>query len=112
MRRIDQWHRLHRIQPPVALRVVASPIGGDWLVRTDGWRLPEHFKVVYPSLEAAQRAADDMLINYEPHDCRQGAAGRGCRSRRSPRVARAPGVTALPDKAVLRPARVMNLLIC
>lgn len=69
MKRIDEWQRLHRTPTPVRLRACASPINDDWFVRTDGWRLPEHFPVVYPSLEEAQRAADDMLTNYEPHDC-------------------------------------------
>jgi hypothetical protein len=52
VKRIDQWHRLHRTQPPVTLGVVASPISGDWLVRVDGWEFPEQFPLLYPSLEA------------------------------------------------------------
>jgi hypothetical protein len=74
--RIDQWHRLHRTPAPVTLCVVASPVtDGDWLVRTHGWDLPQHTPVLYESLEAAQRAADDVLINYRPHDCRLQGCG-------------------------------------
>jgi hypothetical protein len=75
VKRLEEWGRLHRTQPPVTLRVVASPISGDWLVRGDGWEFPEHFPLLYDSLEAAQRAADDVLINYLPHDCRHGGCG-------------------------------------
>jgi hypothetical protein len=71
VKRVDEWHRLHRTNPPVTLRVVESPIAGDWLVRVDGWDFPEHFPLLYDSLEAAQQAADDVLINYQPHACRQ-----------------------------------------
>ena len=66
---LQQWRRLHRLQRPVALRVVASPISTDWIVRVDGWDLPEQFPLLYTSLEAAQRAADGVLINHLPHDC-------------------------------------------
>ena len=62
---------MHRTDPPVTLRVVESPISGDWLVRVEGWDVPEHFPLLYHSLEAAQRAADDVLIYYQPHDCWQ-----------------------------------------
>ena len=75
MNRIVEWHRLHRIQAPVTLRVVSSPISTDWLVRVDGWEFPEQFPLLYPSLEAAQRAADDVLIDYQTHDCRQQGCG-------------------------------------
>ena len=37
--------------------------------------IPEHFPLLYESLEAAQRAADDVLINYRPHDCQQLGCG-------------------------------------
>jgi hypothetical protein len=78
VKRIDQWHRLHRLQPPVTLRVVTSPISGDWLVRVDGWEFPYTFPLLYDSLEAAQRAADDVLINYRPAGGLWGVgAGRG-----------------------------------
>ena len=70
-----EWHRLHRLEPPVTLRVVASPISGDWLVRVDGWEFPEQFPLLYDSLESAQHASDDVLINYQPHDCRQVGCG-------------------------------------
>ena len=45
--------------PPCAS---SRPISGEWLVRVDGWQFPE-LPLLYPSLEAAQRAADDVLIN-------------------------------------------------
>lgn len=75
VKRIDQWQRLHQIEPPVTLRVVTSPVSGDWLVRVDGWDFPEYFPLLYPSLEIAQRAADDVLINNRQHDCRQHGCG-------------------------------------
>ena len=73
-KQIREWQRLHRLQVAVSLRIVASPISTDWLVRVDGWDFPEHFPLLYLSLEAAQRAADDVLIKHRPHDCRQ----KGC----------------------------------
>lgn len=66
----NEWRRLHRIEPPVTIRVVASPVSG-WLVRIEGWEVPEQFPLLYPSLEAAQRAADDVLLASRVHDCRQ-----------------------------------------
>lgn len=68
---IREWQRPHRPQAPVTLRAVTSPISGDYLVLVDGWESPRAFPLLYHSLEAAQRAADDMLINHLPHDCRQ-----------------------------------------
>jgi hypothetical protein len=68
---IREWQRLHRLQVPVSLRIVTSPISGDWLVRVDGWEFPQPFPLLYHSLEAAQRAADNVLISDCPHDCRQ-----------------------------------------
>src|SRR3989442_875259 len=73
-REIHRWQREHRIKPPVTLLALRSPLEG-WLVRSDGWQLPSHFPCVYPTIESAQRAADDVLINYRPHDCRQCGCG-------------------------------------
>jgi hypothetical protein len=74
-KQIREWQRLHRLQVPVSLRIVTSPISGDWLVRVDGWEFPQLFPLLYHSLEAAQRAADDVLIGDHPHDCRQVGCG-------------------------------------
>jgi hypothetical protein len=76
VKRTGEWHRLHRTDSVVTLRVVASPISSDWLVRVDGWDFPEHFPLLYESLEAAQRAADDLLVTYLRHDCRQKGCGQ------------------------------------
>lgn len=73
-KQIREWQRVHRLQPPVTLRVVTSPISGDWLVRVDGWEFPRPFPLLYHSLESAQRAADDVLKTFLRHDCQQ----RGC----------------------------------
>ena len=70
-KQIREWQRLHRLQVPVSLRIVTSPIIGDWLVRVDGWEFPQLFPLLSHSLEAAQRAADDVLITHRPHDCLQ-----------------------------------------
>jgi len=44
-------------------------------VSIDGWPAPPHFRRTHPDGEAAQRAADDVLINYRPHDCKQCGCG-------------------------------------
>jgi hypothetical protein len=74
-KQIREWQRLHRLQMAVTLRIVTSPISGDWLVRVDGWEFPQPFPLLYHSLEAAQRAADGVLINVQPHDCGQLGCG-------------------------------------
>ncbi len=74
-KQIREWQRLHRLQRPVRLRIVTSPISGDWLVRVDGWEIPQPFPLLYHSLEAAQRAVDNVLNSDHPHDCRQVGCG-------------------------------------
>jgi hypothetical protein len=41
----------------------------------DGWTAPPHFHRAHADIESAQRAADDVLINYRPHDCKQCGCG-------------------------------------
>jgi hypothetical protein len=86
-KQVTEWRRLHAIEPAVTLRVITSPIGG-WIVSIDGWTAPPHFHFprAHPDIESAQRAADDVLINYRPHDCKQCGCGEwvpivgaGCR---------------------------------
>jgi len=73
-REIKEWRRLHVIQPAVTLRVITSPLDG-WIVSIEGWPTPPHFRRTHPDIESAQRAADDVLINYRPHDCKQCGCG-------------------------------------
>ena len=72
-RNVVEWRRRHAIEPAVTLRVITSPLDG-WIVTIEGWTAPPHFGRIHPDIESAQRAADDVLINYRPHDCKQ----RGC----------------------------------
>ena len=62
MKQLEWWEREHRVSPSVTLAVGTSPIDNDWVVRAEGWQLPSHFRLRYPSCEAAQRAADDVLL--------------------------------------------------
>lgn len=62
---VTEWQRLHTIEPAVTLRVISSPLDG-WIVSIEGWTAPLHFRRTHPDIEAAQRAADDLLINYRP----------------------------------------------
>lgn len=71
MRRLEQWTRTHRTAPPVTVTAITSPIDDRFIVRANGWQLPAHFSPIHPTLEAAQRAADDIICNNLPHDCRQ-----------------------------------------
>lgn len=71
IRRLEQWTRTHRITPAVTVTAMTSPVNGQFVVRADGWQLPPHFPLVYSSLEAAQRAGDDIVTNHLHHDCRQ-----------------------------------------
>jgi len=59
---VTEWRRLHAIEPAVTLRVITS--------RLDGWIAPSHFRRTHPDIESAQQAAEDVLINYRPHDCK------------------------------------------
>jgi hypothetical protein len=75
-KRLEWWEREHSVAgESITLEVASSPIDSDWIIRADGWRLPSNFTILYRSLEAAQRAADDVLLNNVPHDCRQCACG-------------------------------------
>lgn len=73
--RVEEWHRVHGVSPPVTFSIFRSPLDGDWLVRVDGWELPRHFQTAHSTVEAAQRTADDVLINYRPHDCKREGCG-------------------------------------
>ena len=55
-------------------RVISSPIDG-WIVTIEGWTAPPHFSRTHPDIEAAQRAADHVLINFRPLDCKQCGCG-------------------------------------
>jgi len=71
---VTDWRRLHAIEPAVTLRVITSPLDG-WIVSIDGWTAPSHFRRTHPDIESAQQAAEDVLINYRPHDCKQCGCG-------------------------------------
>jgi hypothetical protein len=72
---IECWERVHHIDgAAIRLAVVKSPLDSDWILQADGWTFPAHAVLLHPSLEAAQRAADDFLLAYQIHDCKQ----RGC----------------------------------
>jgi hypothetical protein len=67
--RLERWTRTHRTSPAITLTALTSPIDRQYVVHSDGWQLPVYFPLIYSSLEAAQRAADDVLLNSRPHDC-------------------------------------------
>jgi hypothetical protein len=71
---ITEWRRRHAIDPAVTLHVITSPLDG-WIVTIEGWTAPSHFRRTHADIEAAQRAADDVLINHRPHDCKQCRCG-------------------------------------
>jgi hypothetical protein len=73
-KRVTEWRRLHAIEPTVTLRVITSLLDG-WIVSVEGWTAPPHFRRTHDDIESAQRAADDVLINYHPHDCQQCSCG-------------------------------------
>jgi hypothetical protein len=64
----------HALDPAVTLRVITSPLDG-WIVAVEGWTAPPHLRRAHADIESAQRAADDVLINYKPHDCKQCGCG-------------------------------------
>jgi RimJ/RimL family protein N-acetyltransferase len=71
---VTEWRRHHAVEPGVTLRVITSPLDG-WIVSIEGWTASPHFRRTHPDIESAQRAADDVLINYRPHDCSQSGCG-------------------------------------
>jgi hypothetical protein len=73
-KQITEWRRLHAIEPAVTLRVITSPLDG-WIVSIEGWIAPSHFHRAHRDIESAQRAADDLVINYHPYDCKQCGCG-------------------------------------
>lgn len=71
----EWWTRTHRTPLPVTLSAVTSPINSEYVVSADGWELPSRFSLLHPTREVAQRAADDVLLAYLPHDCRVEGCG-------------------------------------
>lgn len=64
------WHRQHRDRAKVRATVVLIADGDAYRLSFEGWTAPTRFTVGFLSLEAAQRAADDAVGAYLPHDCR------------------------------------------
>jgi hypothetical protein len=71
MTAVEWWERQHYGTGRTTLGVGTSLTPGEWIVRVNGWTPPSDFITVYGTLEAAQRAADSMLLYDIPHDCRR-----------------------------------------
>ena len=70
----EYWSRTHNANAAITLSVVEAPLRG-WMVGAGRWRLPRHFTRLHATREAAQRAADDVIRAYVPHDCRHCSCG-------------------------------------
>ena len=68
---VEWWERQHYGTGRTILGIGTSLTPGEWIVRVNGWTPPSDFVAVYGTLEAAQRAADSMLLDDVPHDCRR-----------------------------------------
>lgn len=66
------WERKHLTEPRTTLSIIRTLPEGDWTVRCEGGVLPPEFVTRYETLDAAKRAADDMLVELGPHDCARG----------------------------------------
>jgi hypothetical protein len=75
VQRLEWWTRTHRIVPSVKFTILKMPYDVHYSVSVEGWQLPSHFEVLHETLEAAQRAADDVLLAYMPHDCMRTGCG-------------------------------------
>jgi hypothetical protein len=49
-KQINEWRRLHAVEPAVTLRVVTSPLDG-WIVTIEGWTAQSHFCRTHPDIE-------------------------------------------------------------
>jgi hypothetical protein len=65
----ELWVLDHLTTPTITMRVMASPLTGDWVIWSPTGALPK--ATDQPTLEAAQRLADDLAATVVPHDCRQ-----------------------------------------
>jgi hypothetical protein len=62
----ETWHRTHLPGDPVRIRISPSPLGVGWVLTFSRTFVAE----IHDELEHAQRAGDDRIGAFFPHDCR------------------------------------------